>query len=390
MQMKKNTKTGNFPFSSIKSNFLQFFSKNERNLISFLKELTEINTYSYNLDGINKCIDVFTKKVPKTLKIEKIDRNLLISNSTEGYILLMGHIDTVFPEDLGFNKFHENSEKIFGPGVFDMKGGLVVALFSLMFLDSLDLLKELPIVFLINSDEEIGSIHSKDLIESYAKRAKYAFVFEGSGENGEVVVGRKGKIGIKIETKGQASHAAYKITNKPSAILEMAHKIIEIEALNNEKNGISANAGKIEGGLGPNTVPDSCTLMVDFRFSKQHHENKLMEEIKKICINNKTTGVSSDFNVTSKRPCMEPEPNIPLYELIKEAANYAGINVESQIRPGVSDANFISNCKIPVIDGMGPRGGNDHSTKEFVIKSSLPERILLTSLSILKIADSLL
>jgi len=388
MLMKRNTKIGIFPFSSIINNFYSFFKKNKESLFSFFKELTDINTYSFNLEGINKCFDVFIENVPESLEIEKIDRNVIIANSNTDYILLMGHIDTVFPEELGFNKLVENNDKIYGPGVYDMKGGLIVALFALIFLDSLELLQKVPVVFFINSDEEIGSVYSKSLIESYAKKAKCAFVFEGSGENGEVVVGRKGKLGIKIETTGQASHAAYKITNKPSAILEMAHKIIEIEALNNEIEEISANAGKIEGGLGPNTVAESCKLLVDFRFSKQYHESNIIENIKKICESNRVTGVTSKFNITSKRPCMEPEPNMPLYELVKEASNLIGLKVKPQVRPGVSDANFISYCGIPVIDGMGPTGANDHSTQEFLIKSSIPERILLTSISILKAATS--
>ncbi|WP_459891848.1 M20 family metallopeptidase [Desulfothermus okinawensis] len=354
------------------------------NLISFFRKIVEINTYSYNLDGIYNCLEILANNVPTSLNIEQKNRNLVISNVSKNYILLMGHIDTVFPEDLGFNKFLESKEKIFGPGVFDMKGGLIVALFSLIYLGHLGLLKDLPVVFLINSDEEIGSIHSKELIESYARKARCGFVFEGAGENGEVVVGRKGKIGLKIETTGQASHAAYSIQNKPSAILEMARKIIEIEELNDKENGISANAGKIEGGIGPNTVPESCTLLADFRFSKEHQENELMEKVRNICENNKTPGVSSIFSITSKRPCMEPEQNMGLYEVIREASKDAGVKVDPQVRPGVSDANFIARCNTPVIDGMGPVGGRDHSTEEFIIKSSIPERILLTTFSILK------
>ncbi len=389
MQIKKSMKIENFPFSSIKDRFTIFFREHERKLISFFKELVEINSYSYNLKGIEKCLNVFKKLVPDSLDIEKIDTNLIISNSKKDYVLLMGHMDTVFPEDMGFNKFIHKDQKIFGPGVFDMKGGLIVALFSLIFLDYLNLLKETPILFLVNSDEEIGSINSKELIESCGRSATCAFVFEGGGENGEVVVGRKGKIGIKVETRGKASHAAFVIKDKPSAILEMAHKVIEFENINNEKEKISANVGKIKGGIGPNTVPDLCSILLDFRFSRAEQEKILFNKVKQVCEDNKIKGVQTSYEIISSRPCMESEKNMELYSVVREVGEFLGYNIGAQIRPGVSDANFIASVNTPVIDGMGPLGANDHSKDEYVIESSIPHRILLTSLSILSAVKNL-
>ncbi len=369
-------------FSNIRNNFPAFFEKQKSRLYSFFKELVEINTYSYNEGGISRCLDIFSKEVPNSLYTKTVGQNLILSNSSSNYILLMGHIDTVFPQELGFNHFLENKDKIYGPGVFDMKGGLIVALFSLIYLEHLGILKDIPIVFIINSDEEIGSINSKDIIIEYAKQAAFALVFEGAGPNGEVVGGRKGKIGVRLEAKGEAGHAAFVSKNKPSAILEMAHKVIHIENLNNSIPGLSANAGKINGGIGPNTIPDYCELMADFRYSKQSHERLIVDKLKKICEKN-ITGTNTKFKITSSRPCMEIEKNLSLYKVIQESANYIGYDLGCDIRPGVSDANFISMTNTPVIDGMGPIGGRDHSKDEYIVRSSIKDRILLTSISII-------
>jgi glutamate carboxypeptidase len=383
MQTQNSITTQNALFSNIKNNFPHFFEREKQKLFAFFKNIVEINTYSYNEYGIEKCLDIFANEVPISLEIQKIGRNLVISNSNKkDPILLMGHIDTVFPEEMGFHDYRESGDIIYGPGVFDMKGGLLIALFSLKYLEELKILKDISVVFIVNSDEEIGSINSKDLIINYSKKAVFGLVFEGAGPNGEVVVGRKGKIGVKIEIRGKSSHAAFILKNKPSAILEMAHKIIEIEALNNEKEEISANIGKIEGGLGPNTVPDYCCCLADFRFSKQTQKKLIEEKIKNICNRSFIPGVKCFYKITSTRPCMEEKNNITLYNLIKKAADYIGVSLNPEIRPGVSDANFISITGTPVIDGLGPIGGKDHSIDEYIIKSSIPKRILLTALSI--------
>lgn len=377
-------KTKSFPFSNIINKFETFFKKHEKTIFALLKELVETNSYSLNSEGIKRSLEIFANYVPNCLNITKSDSNLIISNAEEKFILLMGHMDTVFPPQMGFNAYCEKNDIIYGPGVFDMKGGLIIALFSLIYLDYLTLINEIPITMIVNSDEEIGSINSKKLILNTSKNAICAFVYEGAGDNNEVVVGRKGKIGIKLNTYGKAHHAAFILKNKPSAILDMAHKIIELEKLNNEKEGISANVGKIEGGIGPNTVPDKCILLTDFRYSKKEQEKYLLKSIESILNTQHVPGVTCRYEITSSRPCMDKKNNMELYEVVYMAGKLMGIEIKPEIRSGVSDANFIAANNIPVIDGMGPRGGKDHSPDEFIFKSSIKQRILLSTLSILK------
>ena len=149
--------------------------------------------------------------------------------SAKKQVLLVGHMDTVFPKETDFNWYKEDKENSYGPGVVDMKGGLVVGIYALMALDKLGLLQQIPLTFVFNSDEEIGSRSSVDLIQKEANSSAFAFVLEAGGLENEIVTGRKGNLTIELHIEGEAGHAAFATKNKPSAILEMAHKIIEFE-----------------------------------------------------------------------------------------------------------------------------------------------------------------
>ncbi|MGA1861266.1 M20 family metallopeptidase [Deferribacter thermophilus] len=368
----------------IENQFEKFYKNEESDIFRLLSDLVKTNSYSFNEKGVKECLNIFSQKA-NFLSYKFLENNcLLLENSSneKDYILLMGHIDTVFPENSNFQKISYEDGLIRGPGTYDMKGGLVVALYALKFLHTIDELNSLNIKFLINSDEEIGSLKSKSLIEKYAKGAKCAFVFEGAGENGEVVVGRKGKIGLKAFSKGEAGHAAFIIEGKKSAILDIAHRIIDFENLNDSKKKISCNVGKVSGGIGANTVPDYAEIMIDIRYSCKEDGDFLGEKILDIANKSYVEGVKFEIVKTSERPCMDENDNLEFFNKLKEKCSNYGINLKSEFRNGVSDANFISSCGVPVLDGFGPLGGNDHSDKEFIIKDSIKDRIFLTAVAL--------
>ncbi|BAI81304.1 carboxypeptidase G2 [Deferribacter desulfuricans SSM1] len=368
----------------IKQQFINFYKNEESEIFRLLTDLVETNSYSFNEKGIKKCLNIFSKKA-NFLSYKFLENNcLLLENSSSGkdYILLMGHMDTVFPEDSKFQKILFEGDVVKGPGTYDMKGGLVVALYALKFLHFIGELNNLNIKFLINSDEEIGSLKSKTLIEKYAKGANCAIVFEGAGENGEVVTGRKGKIGLKAFSKGEAGHAAFIIKGKKSAILDIAHRIIDFENLNDIKKRISCNVGKVAGGIGANTVPDYAEIMIDIRYSCKEDGDYLAKKILDIANKSYIKGVKFEMIKTSERPCMDENDNMKFFNKLKEQFSNYGINLKNEFRNGVSDANFISACGVPVLDGFGPLGGNDHSDKEFIIKDSVSERIFLTAVAL--------
>jgi len=365
----------------------------EKKALELLKTIVEINSYTYNKKGVDLVADILSDAISnigfdvKRIKNKELGDNLLCKRvkktKAEKHVLFVGHMDTVFPPEINFSKFSDEGEIIRGPGVIDMKGGLVIALLSLETLNELGALDDIPITFVFNSDEEIGSPQSKELIMNEARRSLFAFVFECAGKNGEIVTGRKGKFSATITAQGMAGHAAF-IKDKKSAILELAYKTIEIEKLNNWERGVSANVGVFTGGMGPNSVPENATIKVDIRFKTNEDDIELKRKIEQITKKTFVDGVKSNIEISSYRPPMEQNrKNKELFNIVKEEALKINQTVQEEFRYGVSDANFIAKVGCPVIDGLGPMGDYDHSTREFMIKKSFKERALLTSVSLL-------
>lgn len=293
-------------------------------------------------------------------------------------------MDTVFPVDSPFNYCREHDGKISGPGVIDMKGGLVTVIFAIKALAEKKLLDHIPLTFICNSDEEIGSPNSRTLISQEASKSLFALVFECGGLNGEVVTGRKGKAGYRLEVRGQAGHAAFAGPDKASAIHELAKKIIALEQLNDYQKKIVVNVGVVKGGIGPNSVADFAEAEIDTRFLGMADAQLLAEKIDQIASKCTVPGTRSQLHKRSGRmPMEQTDANRYLHKLVQKQAGYLGVPCVEELRSGVSDANNIAEHGIPVIDGMGPIGDCDHSDREYMIKDSLPARTKLAVLSIL-------
>jgi glutamate carboxypeptidase len=372
-----------------------FLTSRETDMFAFLEEIITIQSGSHNKAGIDRTastivrafqgLDVSTETIEQQLQ----GNNLVVRSSAQPtadkQVLLVGHMDTVFPEDTDFNWYKADNDKSYGPGVVDMKGGLVVGIYALKALHKLGLLEQIPITYIFNSDEEIGSRSSIDLIQREANSSAFAFVLEAGGLENEIVTGRKGNLTIEIHIEGRAGHAAFATKDKPSAILEMAHKIIAFESLNDFDKGITINVGKIEGGIGSNTIPEFSSAQVDFRFvdpsDLRNLEIKVSEMADKIVVPGTQSRV--DF-ITGRPPMQQSQDNKRLFQTTADIANHMGYPVKEQYRFGVSDANFIADLKVPVIDGLGPIGGRDHSRDEYMIRESLLKRTILLACSIIE------
>jgi glutamate carboxypeptidase len=295
-------------------------------------------------------------------------------------------MDTVFPKDTAFRHFRQDSAHCHGPGVYDMKGGLVVALYALKALEHLGLLADLPVTVLCNSDEEIGSPASRAWIEEQTRNALAALVFEGAGPEREVVTGRKGRMGLNLTVHGRAGHAAAG-GDKSSAILELAHKIIALENLNGVA-GATLNVGQVSGGIGPNTVPDRAEAELDVRLPDQRTQDLIGEAIRKIAERSTIPGTRAELSTVGGRPPMpQSDGNRRLYAVARKHARRFGYELPEELRSGVSDANFIGALGVPVLDGLGPVGGLDHSDREFIVGESLAERAALTAAIIAEILE---
>ena len=350
---------------------------------SDLKKIIDINSYTKNKAGVDKISTIMTgwfKELDfevESFKCETIgNHNLYTSPKTNGIkILLLGHNDTVFPEGK-FENFSEDNEWVYGPGVCDMKGGNIVALQALRNVFAQNGKIE-NIDILLVSDEETGSDDSKVLTSKLAKNYDVCFVFEAAGENLEVVTGRKGVGTFTIEIEGKASHAGVRYASGINANLEAAYKLIELTKLTNLEIGTTVNVGKIEGGIGANTISPSATLLLELRYTKNSERDRLLEALERITNTSYIEGTKATLSGLIQRDVMET--NESQLELIKKIENFTNIELPTEERGGVSDANIVASQGVTTLDGFGPFGDGDHTIKERALKSSFEQRIELMS-----------
>ncbi len=293
-------------------------------------------------------------------------------------VLITGHMDTVFPADTDFTSYSEDDTRCYGPGTADMKAGLVVGMYALKALIETRCTGIPPIVFVFNADEEIGSPSSRQLILDLARESGMGLVLEAGGLGGKIVVARKGNLSVQIEVTGEAGHAAFAGADKASAILELAHKTIAIEALHRPDQGVCANVGRVSGGIGPNTVASHARAAVDFRFTTDADKTRLTHALDQIMATSVIPRTRTTLTWISQRPAMpETSGGMALFTQIQSLGRQLGMAVVPERRQGVSDANIIAQAGIPVIDGLGPMGAKDHSPEEFIIKQSVVDRARL-------------
>ncbi|GAB6057630.1 M20 family metallopeptidase [Desulfonatronum parangueonense] len=377
---------------------IQYIASHKAEALGLLRRLVEIQSGSWNKPGLDDMAaamaDVLGGILPQVRVLPfashgnmVLGQTLPAASGSKG-VLLVGHMDTVFPADTCFTCYREDEQKCYGPGVYDMKGGLVAGIYALKALQHLGVLEKMPVTFFCNSDEEIGSPVSKAWIDENARLHTAALVLEGGGINREVVTGRKGRMGLRMTVRGQARHAA-KPGPKASAILESAHKIIALEGLNDNPE-ITVNVGRVEGGIGPNTVPDMATLLVDARFLSSHDQQRLEEEIRATAARETIPGTSCELEMISGRPAMpQSSANMELFEVARRQAAAMGYDLPHELRFGVSDANYIADHGTPALDGLGPVGDMDHSDREYIIKESMMERSCLVAACLLALDGSI-
>ncbi|MFO8111128.1 MAG: M20/M25/M40 family metallo-hydrolase [Desulfosalsimonadaceae bacterium] len=329
-----------------------FFKGRQQAMYALLEELVLIQSGSRNKAGIDRMAAAVAAAMPGSMQpriLPFTEHGNMVSAKTrkaaEGakQLLLLGHMDTVFPEDTDFHFYREDESRAYGPGVIDMKGGLVCAIYALKALSELGLLDELPVCMLCNSDEEIGSPASWGMICREADNAFAAFVMECAGKNGEIVTGRKGRSGYRLVVHGRSGHAAQAGGNKASAILELAHKTIALEALNDPPS-VSLNVGVVKGGIGPNTVPGKADALIDIRYIEEVDGKRVKAEIDRILQSPAVPGTVCELQYQTGRPSMPQTPgNEDLFTLVQSQAALLGQCVTHEFRNGVSDANVVVN-----------------------------------------------
>ena len=301
-------------------------------------------------------------------------------------VILIGHTDTVFDEGyLARRPFEITGDTILGPGVSDMKSGLLTGLYALEALRATGGHDWLPLgrlVYVVNPDEEIGSPVSSSLIAELARGADAALVMEAARANGDIVSARKGMMHVRATIHGRSAHAGVEPHKGRSATLEAAHKTVALHALNGRWPGVTVNVGQIRGGTRPNIVAEEAELTIDMRARLEAEQDEAQAAMFEILGSSTVPDVTTEVETLAHTRPMEKTPrSLALVESAVAIARDLGFELADAETGGSSDANTTASVGVPSIDGLGPVGGNDHTPLEYIERSSIvPRTTLLAAL----------
>lgn len=384
----------------------------EKDMLDMLERITNINSGSLNKAGVNQIATIFSNELSQlgfqvsTLPGEIIDMpscpgsdytldladHVIASHGGSGSkLLLMGHLDTVFPTDSPFQQFRREGDTMYGPGVSDMKGGLVVMLYALKALHANGKLQDQAITVLLNSDEELGSLSSRKYLEEQAVLHDWGLVYEASGNN-RLIRERKGLGQARLVVHGKASHAGGAHKLGKSAIKELAYKIIKIENITNYETGVTVNVGVINGGEARNTIAPCAEALIDLRYPEPQQGLDAIAQFEEIFSKvysypEDSEEISSESWSNLHRPAKIATPESD-YLLNKTIAigQLLGQNLGIANSGGGTDGSLTQAVGLPTLDSLGSAGSGAHSDREQGRVSSLVERAKLSAVLITRLA----
>lgn len=357
-----------------------------------LAKLVNIDSGSNSPAGVAAVAEFFDQKyremgwqVTKQQFDSSVGPCLEITNQAAAQfdLLLLGHIDTVFPVGTARERpFTIKDGHAYGPGVNDMKAGVLLMYYALRVLHTQAALGDKAICVALNSDEEIGSAFSRPWIEKLAQKSKYVFVLEPARANGALVKERKGVGRYQLEFTGVASHSGVDHQKGKSAINELGHWIISLHGLTDYQLGTTVNVGLVSGGTATNVVAEHAEAKVDLRITDMEELQRVEATIRKLVEQPKTPGVKVHVTGGVQRPPMNAgDATEKLCALVEEIGKRVNVAVKWAKTGGGSDGNFSAALGIPTIDGLGPIGGGSHSVDEYLVIESIEPRFkLLTEL----------
>lgn len=359
---------------------------------SFTGERDDVETAAAIIDAKAEEIGLRRELVPdpsETYANHRVFSTPIVSDDTPA-IALVGHCDTVYPRSMGFLKFHRepsSGDRIRGPGVLDMKSGLSVILFALQALARTvpDLFARLPVRFLCNTDEEVGSPSSRAMFGRFAAFTTKALVFEGGRDEDRIITARKGTGAFTLTVTGRAAHAGNDHAAGVNAIHALALIVPQIENLTDYEHGTTTNVGTIRGGVSKNTVPGEATCVIDVRVTHAAEAKRIQERLEKIVENpfftvDPVPDRLKDVQVLleggmRRAPMKATSATQQLRREYERVAELVGLGVgEAPLQGGGSDGNFFAAHGISTIDGLGPYGKSMHSPDEWSSLQSLKRR----------------
>jgi glutamate carboxypeptidase len=376
---------------------LAFARSKQSEIIAMIREFVECESPSDHPPSVNRFVDLVASKLDgsqvRTFPGGRFGRHLRAEfplpgprKPRDGRILALGHSDTVWPlGTLQQMPFREKNGRLWGPGVLDMKSGIVFFLFALRALRELNIPVARRVVLQVNSDEEVGSDSSRAITEEAAKSCAAVLVLEpGTGMTGKIKTARKGVGSYLVSVHGRASHAGVDFENGASAVVELARQIERIVGFTDLNRGLTVNPGVIAGGTRSNVVAAEAWADVDMRIARLKDGPALdrkfhsLRPVDKRCSITVTGGMN--------RPPMERTSAIrKLFELARASAGEIGVKLEESSTGGGSDGNFTAALGIPTLDGLGGVGEGAHAPNESILINRIADRTALLAMLLSKL-----
>jgi glutamate carboxypeptidase len=373
---------------------LEWLGTQQGAMLGLLEDLVNIDGGSYDKAGV----DAVGVRIRKFLESHDIACET-IANETYGdalratvggpsnsAIMLMGHRDTVFPKGEPTRRpFKIEDGKAYGPGVADMKAGLVMNAFVLAAFKKFGGAPA-PLVGLFTSDEEIGSPACRPIIEAEARRARAVFNSEPGRPSGNVVTGRKGGVFMKMEIAGKAAHSGGNFAEGISAIEELARKTIALHAITDLTKGTTVNVGLVSGGQTVNTVAPWARCEIDLRYVTPPDREAAMAKIMHIVETANVPGTSARLEIAGEfKPLVQGPENKKLFDHYAACANDISLKIEGEFSGGCADSGFTSGVGTPTICAVGPVGAKAHTPEEFMVVDSFVPRAQSLALAVARL-----
>jgi len=385
---------------AISEKILGWLKEREPDMLALLERIVNIDSGSYNkagVDAVGEEIRAFlseqgiqTERVPVEAHGDAI-RAMVSAGSGQSNrpIVLMGHRDTVFPDgEVARRPFKIENGRAYGPGVADMKAGLVMNSFVLAAFHKFGGAPA-PLVGLYTGDEEIGSPTSRPIIENEARQARIVFNSEPGRPTGNVVTGRKGGLFFIAEVEGVASHSGGNFEKGRSAIEEIARKVQAWHKLLDLDRGITVNVGLISGGQSVNTVAPHAECQIDVRYVKPEDRSGIISRIEEIGTKCSVPDTSGSVRLKGEfMPLAGTVASDAVFSHYVAAAKEVGLAVSGEFSGGCADSGFTAGVGTPTLCATGPVGGNAHSPEEYLEVGTIVPRAQALALSILR-ADGL-
>ncbi|SDN40683.1 M20 family metallopeptidase [Streptomyces wuyuanensis] len=377
-----------------------------------LAELVAIDSGSYSPDGVNAVADwVQARLTSRGFAVERIrppaaagapsdalrTGDVLVARKAGRLaeadggrrILLVAHMDTVFEDGTAAERpFTLDGTHAHGPGVSDDKGGLLAGLTAIELLQEQGTSEYAELVFLATPDEEIGSPVSRPITEEVARDMHYALGLECARENGDLVVARKGVADFRLTVTGRAAHAGIEPERGANAALAAAHLVVALQALNGRWDGVTVNVGVVRAGQRPNIVCPEAELRLEVRAATAVDVRTVRWAIEDAAARPTVPGTTVTVEQLDECPPMEATAATHrMFAVAQQAAAALGFTLGATATGGVGDANLIAGTGVPVLDGLGPVGGADHSPQEWLDTATVPERIALLASLITALGD---